>query len=197
MNNYRDVKAITFDFWGVFAVMNPPMNRYLEERGISLDGYTKEIHDLVMLHDLGKIDERQFFQKCSQIIGVEIPYDQCRYVYREGTLNEPLISLVKKLKENYKIALLSNNNKEYVQEYIRKPGLGKLFDVEVISYETGHRKPDPEIYKTLIQRLGMKPSEILFLDDDPTKLTAAETQGLKTLVYEGKKTDEVLKSLVA
>lgn len=194
--DYQNIKAIAFDFWGVFAVMDPPMNQYLKERDISLDRYSKEIHDLIILHDLGKIDEAQFLRACSKIVGVEIPYDQCRYVYREGTLNEPLISVVKKLKKKYKIALLSNNNREYVQEYIRKPGLDKLFGVEIVSYEVGYRKPTPEIYKILVQRLGVKPSEILFLDDEPNKLGAAEVQGLRTLVYEWGKTDKILESLI-
>lgn len=195
MENYQNIKAIAFDFWGVFAVIDPPMNRYLEGRGVSLDKHSKEIHDFIVLHDLGKIDETQFLQECSKIVGIEIPYDQCRYVYREGTLNKPLISVVKKLKEKYKIALLSNNNREYVQEYIRKPGLDKLFDVEVISYEAGYRKPAPEIYRTLVQRLGVEPSEILFLDDEPSKLEAAEARGIQTLVYRWGKTDKTLESL--
>ncbi len=186
MQNYQTIKVIAFDFWGVFAIIDPPMNRYLKEHGISLDKYSKEIHDLIILHDLGKIDEKQFLQKCSQFAGIEIPYDQY-HTYREGTLNEPLISAVKKLKKMYKIALLTNNNKEYVQEYIRKPGLDKIFDTEVISYEVGYRKPDPEIYKILVQRLGVKPNEILFLDDEPSKLGAAKTQDSRHSFINGEK----------
>lgn len=195
MKNYQNIKAVAFDFWGIFATMDPPMNRYLEEHGISLKKYLDKIHDLIVLHDIGKIDEKRFLQECSRIVGVEIPYDQCHYVYRDGTLNRPLIDIIKKLKTKYKITLLSNNNREYVQEYIYKPGLDKLFDVMVVSYETGYRKPAPEIYKILIQKLGVEPNEILFLDDDSSKLGAAEAQGLQTLVYQGKETDKILEHL--
>ena len=45
-----------------------------------------------------------------KIIGTDAPYDQCRYVYKNGDLNESLIDVVKKLKKHYKIALLTNNN---------------------------------------------------------------------------------------
>ncbi|MDO8469804.1 MAG: HAD family phosphatase [bacterium] len=192
MKNYQNIKAIAFDFWDVFATMNPPMNHYLEERGVSIKKYLDKIHNLIVSHDLGKIDEKQFLQACSRIVGVEIPYDQCRYIYRDGTLNAPLIEIIKKLKARYKIALLSNNNREYVQEHIYKPGLDKLFDVMVVSYEAGYQKPAPEIYKSLIQKLQVEPSEILFLDDDTGKLGAAEVQGIQTLAYKGEETDKIL-----
>ncbi|MDP3974988.1 MAG: HAD family phosphatase [Candidatus Jorgensenbacteria bacterium] len=196
MENYQNIKAIAFDFWDVFAPMDPPMNHYLEEHGISIKTYLDKIYEFIVSHDLGKIDERQFLQECSRIVGVEIPYDQCRYVYRDGTLNTPLIEIVKKLKAKYKIALLSNNNREYVQEYVYKPGLDKLFDIMVVSYKAGYRKPAPKIYKILVQNLGVEPHEILFLDDDSSKLGAAEAQGLQTLVYKWGETDKILESLI-
>lgn len=196
MKNGKNIKAIALDFWGVFAVLNPPMNQYLREQGISIDGYSKKIHDFIILHDLGRIGEKQFLQRCSQIVGVEIPYDQCKYVYREGTLNEQLINILKKLRKWYTLALLSNNNREYVQEYIYKPGLDKLFDVMIISCNVGYRKPASEIYRILIRKLGLKPNEILFLDDEPSKLTAAEAQGLQTIVYQGTQTNQMLELLL-
>src|SRR3989344_1520154 len=131
----KEIKAIAFDFWGVFAVINPPMNKYLKERGVDLSGEQQEsIHDLIIEHDLGKINEEQFLKLVSKLVGMEIPYAQCRYLYEEGELDQELIATVEKLKTKYKIALLSNNNREYVQEHLYKPGLNKLFDVMVFSY---------------------------------------------------------------
>jgi putative hydrolase of the HAD superfamily len=196
MENLKGIKAITFDFWGVFAAINPPMNEYVRKQGIELDKYAKEIHNHIKEHDLGKITERQFLQRCSKILGVEIPYPEYRYVYKDATLNKDLMEVVRKLREKYKIALLSNNNEEYSKEYLFRPGLDKLFDVLVLSYQVGYRKPDPEIYRILIKRLDLKPEEILFLDDDPTKLPPAEEQGIKTLVYKWGETDKVLFGLL-
>lgn len=168
------------------------MYAYMTAREISLEKYEKEIHDLIILHDLAKLTEKDFLKKCSKIIGLNLPYPQLRYTYQDDSLNQELIAVVTKLKSKYKIALLSNNNREYCKEFIYQPGLDKLFDVMVISYEVGYRKPQPEIYQILINRLGLEPEEILFVDDDPTKLPPAEAQGLKTLVYLGKETNELL-----
>lgn len=196
MEKLDKIKAIAFDFWGVFAEINPPMYGYMRQHNISSKKYSREIHEFIVEHDLGKLTEQQFLQKCSEIIGIEIPYPLCKHVFENGSLNENLISIIKKLKEKYKIALLSNNNKEYCEEYLFKPKLDKLFDTLVISYQVGYRKPSPEIYKILIKKLGFKPEEILFVDDDPVKLPAAEKQGIKTVLYEGVKTDQILLNLI-
>ncbi|MFZ1019429.1 MAG: HAD family phosphatase [Minisyncoccia bacterium] len=193
--NLNKIKVIAFDFWGVFAEMNPPMYRYMEQHNIFPEKYSEKIHELIIEHDLNKINEQQFLQKCSKIIGLEIPYPACRYAFQENDLNKNLITIAKKLKAKYKIALLSNNNKEYCEEYLFKTKLEKLFDVLVLSYNIGYRKPSPEIYQILIKKLEVKPEEILFIDDNPTKFPNAEKQGIKTLLYEGVKTDLFLRKL--
>ena len=193
--NLKDIKAIAFDFWGVFAEIKPPMYDYLKENNISTDNHSEEIHKLIIEHDLNKITEKQFLQECSKILGIIIPYPKYKYAYKKNSLNKDLIEIIQKLKDKYKIALLTNNNKEYCQEYLFKPKLDKLFDIMVISYLVGYRKPDSNIYKILIKKLNLKPEEILFVDDDPTKMASAEALGIKRLVYKGKETNKILSNL--
>lgn len=197
MINLDKIKAIAFDFWGVFAEIKPPMYEYMKRHKISPEKYSNKIHEFIVEHDLNKLTEQQFLQKCSEIIGFEIPYPLCRYTLQKGSLNENIIATIKKLKEKYKIALLSNNNKEYCEEYLFKPGLDKLFDILVISYQVGYRKPSPEIYQILIKKLDFREEEVLFIDDDPTKLPSAEKQGMKTLVYKDVETDNILLKLLS
>src|SRR3989344_7671644 len=193
--NFKNIKAIAFDFWGEFAEIKPPMYEYLKKHNIPTEKYSEEIHKLIIKHDLNKITEKQFLQECSKILGLKIPYPKYCYTYKRNSLNKDLIKIVKKLKEKYKIALLTNNNKEYCEEYLFKPKLDKLFDIIVISYLVGYRKPNSKIYQILIKKLELKPEEILFVDDDPTKLSFAEAQGIKTLVYKGKETNKMLMNL--
>ncbi|MBS3084265.1 HAD family phosphatase [Candidatus Pacearchaeota archaeon] len=193
--NISSVKVIAFDFWGVFAKLNPPLNKYLKRQNISLDKYSDQIHNLIVEHDLNKITEQQFFKKCSEIFNFEIPYPLCKYNFQKNDLNDNLIKIVKKLKERYKIALLTNNNKEYCEEFLFKTGLNKLFDVVVLSYEVGYRKPAPEIYQILIRRLKVKPQEILYVDDGASKLIPAKKIGMDTIQYKGKKTDQILRKM--
>lgn len=42
-------------------------------------------------------------------------------------------------------------------------------------------KPSPEIYRRVIDALGCKPEEILFIDDSVTNAEAARAAGITTL----------------
>ena len=52
-----------------------------------------------------------------------------------------------------------------------------------LSYEMGLIKPDPEIYKLVIQKLKAQPQEILFIDDKPQNIEAAQELGINGIVF--------------
>jgi putative hydrolase of the HAD superfamily len=56
-----------------------------------------------------------------------------------------------------------------------------MFDVVVDSSEVGHRKPEPAIYELTTSRLGVKASEILYLDDFAANLEGAKAAGWRTI----------------
>jgi HAD superfamily hydrolase (TIGR01509 family) len=58
----------------------------------------------------------------------------------------------------------------------------KLFDVVVESAKVGMRKPDPEIYQLVLEKLRVKaPEEAIFLDDIGQNLKAARARGIRTI----------------
>jgi epoxide hydrolase-like predicted phosphatase len=59
--------------------------------------------------------------------------------------------------------------------------LAELFDGVVISGEVGMRKPTPEIYTLGAQRIGIGPSECVFVDDLPSNLKPAAELGMATV----------------
>ncbi len=71
-------------------------------------------------------------------------------------------------------ALLSNS---WGLDYPRL-GWEELFDATVISGEVGLRKPDPEIYRLTAGRLGLDPSECVFVDDLRPNVRAAVAVGM-------------------
>ena len=142
------------------------------------------------------LTEKQFLEQSSKIIGLDLPYKYCHFIFREELLNKKLIEIVTRLKNKYKLILISNNSKEYCEEYLFKTKLDTLFDDLILSYQVGFRKPAREMYKLLIQRAGVAPSEILFVDDDVSKFPVAEELGIITLQYVKEKTDKVLMHLL-
>lgn len=60
-------------------------------------------------------------------------------------------------------------------------GLRDRFDVFVESHEVGLRKPDPRIYRLACDRLGVEPSDCVFLDDIGSNLKPARAMGMTTI----------------
>jgi 2-haloacid dehalogenase/putative hydrolase of the HAD superfamily len=56
------------------------------------------------------------------------------------------------------------------------PAFGRLSDI-VISGEVGLLKPDPRIFRLAAQRAGLKPEELLFIDDAAENVAAAAALG--------------------
>jgi len=59
--------------------------------------------------------------------------------------------------------------------------LAELFDAVVISAEEGVRKPDPAIYVLGAERIGVSPSDCVFVDDLPGNLKPARELGMATV----------------
>jgi putative hydrolase of the HAD superfamily len=59
--------------------------------------------------------------------------------------------------------------------------LDELFDTIVESAREGVRKPDPRIYSTTCDRLGVIPEESVFLDDLGANLKPARAMGMATI----------------
>lgn len=98
-------------------------------------------------------------------------------------IDEQLVALIKKLKKEYKIVLLSNSNKGYVRKILNEQGLEELFDSMVVSGEVGYIKPDIKIFELTLEKLDVKAEETIFIDDNAYNTDAAETIGIKGILY--------------
>ena len=56
-------------------------------------------------------------------------------------------------------------------------------DVPVFSCHVGAIKPEPAIYRVLIERLGCAPEEIVFFDDLERNVSAARALGIKAFLF--------------
>jgi len=76
-------------------------------------------------------------------------------------------------------AIVTNNIREYGHAWRNQFPLDELFDAIVDSCEEGVRKPDPAIFQTALDRLGVDDAtRAIFLDDFPGNITAAEAMGM-------------------
>ena len=76
-------------------------------------------------------------------------------------------------------AIVTNNIREYGDAWRARLAIDELFDLVVDSCEEGVRKPDPAIFHTALDRLGVDdPGRAVFLDDFEGNLVAARAIGM-------------------
>lgn len=89
------------------------------------------------------------------------------------------------LKEaGYQVYILSNYSKR-TYELTRMDGLSflPLTDGAVFSFETGHIKPEKEIYHIIMDKYGLLPEECLFIDDNAANLIYPKKIGWRTIQF--------------
>ena len=84
-----------------------------------------------------------------------------------------------------KLGMLSNGVPEIVARIRADHPLESLFDAVVISFEVQLAKPEPEIYRVALDRLGVPAFDALFVDDRAENIDAARELGLQTLLFTG------------
>jgi putative hydrolase of the HAD superfamily len=100
-----------------------------------------------------------------------------------GELDVPLRDFVASLKPGLIVAALSNSGDGARREEQRRYGFEQLFDDLIYSHEVGVEKPDPAIYRLTEKRLGVGPSEIVFLDDRQIAVDGALAAGWNALLH--------------
>jgi len=81
--------------------------------------------------------------------------------------------------KNCKRAILSNGSTEMLTTLVRNTGLDTILDA-TISIDTKQIfKPSPDAYSLIEPRLGVKPSDVLFVSSNPWDAIGAKSVGLK------------------
>lgn len=92
--------------------------------------------------------------------------------------------IIEKLKKKgYKLGLLSNHAKEWVEYCETTYKYTHLFHKTLYSYEVKLSKPDKEIFKLILKKLDVKVEECLYIDDYIKNIETAKELGIKTIHF--------------
>jgi putative hydrolase of the HAD superfamily len=99
--------------------------------------------------------------------------------------NEPMLSYYRALRRErgIRLALLTNNVREWQPRWRGPWGIDELFELVVDSSFEGVRKPEPEIYERTLERLGLPGAACAFVDDLELNLPPARALGMHTVHY--------------
>lgn len=93
--------------------------------------------------------------------------------------------LLATLRPRFRLAALSNSNELHWERNTNELGLTRLFEVAISSHQIGVCKPDPAAYRITLERLEVRPERVVFFDDVPTHVEAAEALGIHSFQVQG------------
>jgi putative hydrolase of the HAD superfamily len=96
------------------------------------------------------------------------------------------VALVSEVRRaGHRLFALSNLHRASFAHLAATYDLFGRFDGRVVSCEVGACKPEPSIYRHLLERHGLDPSATLFIDDVQANLDAAAAFGIATILFDG------------
>ncbi|MDD2732188.1 MAG: HAD family hydrolase [Candidatus Pacebacteria bacterium] len=184
------IKVIFFD-WGHtftgsgFTDAREPINKLLKPYGLDWDVFFPYWRSLYQLRSSRwiKTDE-EFHVWLGRILQKrDLPLEQIQKVIVDShRIPKENIELIKKIKEDYKVGLLTNNVQEWVERVLRNYKIEDLFDVVIVSSRVGVRKPEGRIFYEALKSLSAKPEEAVFVSDEVSEdLVGAKACGMRII----------------
>lgn len=174
----KNIKNIIFDLGEVIINVNPAAvkERMLQKGATNVDELHIRLLEDNIYHKLetGRISPDEFRAEIRGTLDVPITNAEIDEAWNAMLLDIPRerIKFMTRLKSRYKLFLLSNTNAihwECYDRYFRDnydyPGINAFFTKTWYSYLMGVRKPDPEIFRMVLEEGQFNPTEVAFIDD--------------------------------
>jgi FMN phosphatase YigB (HAD superfamily) len=178
------IDTIIFDFGDIFINLDKQATIDGLER-LGLSSWNEDLDQLNISFEKGQISRDDF------LLGIQkqIPnatIDEILMAWNAVLLDFPLYRLefLQLLSKKFRLFLLSNTDAIHIDHFEQREGASfygdfyQCFEKVYFSYEMGMRKPDAEIYTTLINRHELSPKRTLFVDDKKENTDAAKALGL-------------------
>lgn len=183
------IRAVVFDMDGVLIDAREwhyeALNRSLRLFGTEISRYdhlttfdglpTRRKLQMLSADRALPTELHEFINEMKQIYTMELIYARCRPRFA----HEYALSRLKA--GGYRLGIASNSIRNTVEVMLRQAHLEQYFDIMLSSDDVGRPKPDPEIYNTAIQKLGISPEECLVVEDNEHGIRAARAAGASVL----------------
>ena len=183
------IKAVIFDFGRVISAQKPDalFRAYEDTLNLEPDSINRIMFESQAWQDamIGRISATDFWQRIGPELGLhtrdEIDAFRRRY-HADESIDRDVLRLIGRLYNLYKLAILSNHPPG-LADWLSDWGILDFFDVVYCSGDEGRVKPDPAVYRSTINRLGVLPQESVFIDDTSGHVEAAQSLGIFGITF--------------
>ena len=103
--------------------------------------------------------------------------------YDSYILDQDVYRLIASLRKKYSIIAFSGNIKSRIDFLEAKYRFRHLFDIEIYSFDFHLTKPEREFVEVLIEKSGVRPEEIVYIDDNDSYAKPARELGVNVIIY--------------
>lgn len=185
------LRAVVFDY-GMVLTDKPDADAYatlLRITGLPEDRFEPLYWADRHAYDEGKLTGLEFWQKlilaAKLNLSPETVQELNHWDARMWTTENPVMLAwqLELKKHGFLTAILSNMGDNVLENMKREFDWLPRFDVLVWSYQLRMAKPDPAIYHHVLDELGVRPEEALFLDDKLVNIEAAQAVGMQAIQF--------------
>jgi|SRR5450755_1432469 HAD superfamily hydrolase (TIGR01549 family) len=187
------IRAIFFDYDGVLTTDKTgslTTNRYLSkstgiDHELIREAFLKYNKDL----NTGKIAHSEILEDLCTALNCEISQDLLRRAFESTPMNDGMFRLARKLRETYRLGIITDNKKDRMDHLRRFQELESLFDPIVVSSEVGSSKESSEIFKHALGCLKICAKDSIFIDNNMKNLVVPNALGMNTVFYDDERND--------
>lgn len=179
------ITTILFDFGDIFINLDKEGSKEAFEK-LGLFGSNTELIEKNELFEKGEISESEFLNTFLKYIS-NGSIEEIKAAWNVVIGEFPLYRLefLQMLSQKYRLFLLTNTDTIHISFFEETVGMSfytdfyRCFEKVFYSYEMGMRKPQPEIYKTILNQYELNPKNVLFVDDKKDNTDAASKLGIQ------------------
>ena len=177
------MKAIVLDMYGVIVKQTgDDFVPYVQQTFPDLN--PEEIYIPWFKADIGELTSLEVWEA----IGFQGDLEKIEKEYLDTIeLTNGFIDFIEKVKDKYKLAIISNDSSRWSKYLREKFDLNKYFDVISISGDLKIQKPDERIFFLTIEKLGLNAEDCIYIDDREGNLEAAKKVGMNPVLLNSRK----------
>jgi len=181
------VKHIIFDLGNVLINIHPEkaLHQFADTCGFSIARVREFFSSPIYWdHMAGVYPPETFYQKVIETYPCLISREEFQQIWNSviGLPKEGIEKLIQELKPLYQLSVCSNTDPWHWQKVIDEVGFMQHFTHYFLSFELKMNKPDPGVFRIMLQQLNCEAKECLFIDDIRVNVIEAENLGFNTIL---------------
>jgi putative hydrolase of the HAD superfamily len=188
------IKAVLFDLDDTLLDRDASIAYFIEQQydrlrhlldGVPRDEY---IRRFIALDDHGYVTKAIVYRQIESEFGLSGVWEELLADYKSKFENycinlpglEEMLATLQA--QNRKLGLITNGPSPFQEQKIEAMGIVAFFSTILVSAAEGVRKPDAEIFRRALARLGVEPHEAVFVGDNPdADIAGAQAFGMKAV----------------